>query len=236
MSLIPYFYTNLINHLVARDFLVKLDKSNEKFNSHFSFRHLGQMTCSQVNWSTAFPPLSDLDGFSDFSGIWVSILVKSLGALPVDDMVLLSDMICYCWFVVFSVGFFSVSSGKFARGYTFGVLLVFFKAPNQRGAAAFNRDDSAFHLDHVYNPLLEVTTTSLPGYNVNKFRRKSSGPVHLWTSHLTEMTKAKVWVKLFIGFVKLNQKIMLSTILQNEAIHGNLVVHFNKNVLKMKMR
>ncbi len=89
------------------DFLVKLDKSNEKFNSHFSFRHLGQMTCSQVNWSTAFPPelvdivsrkwrccyskqwilhvikvkgtiiavecggppLSDLDGFSDFSGI-----------------------------------------------------------------------------------------------------------------------------------------------------------------------
>ncbi len=49
----------------------------------------------------------------------------------------------------------------------------------KRGAAALNRDDGAFHLDHVYNPLLRVTTTSLPGYNVNKVGRKSSGPVHL---------------------------------------------------------
>ena len=38
----------------------------------------------------------------------------------------------------------------------------------EEGGAALNCDDGAFHLDHVHNPLLNVITTSLPGYNVNK--------------------------------------------------------------------
>ncbi len=49
----------------------------------------------------------------------------------------------------------------------------------KKGATAINRDEGAFHLDHVYNPLLRKTITSLPGNDVNKFRRKSSGPDHL---------------------------------------------------------
>ena len=57
-------------------------------------------------------------------------------------------------------------------------------------------------LDHVYNPLLRKTITSLPGNDVNKFRRKRGGPDHLWSSNQTKMVKkTKVWVN-FIGFVK----------------------------------
>ena len=49
----------------------------------------------------------------------------------------------------------------------------------------------AFHLDRVYNPLLrKLHITPLPGYDVNKFWGKNSGRIHLWTSHLTKLTKA----------------------------------------------
>ena len=78
----------------------------------------------------AGPPLSDLNGFSDFPGKWVRKIREAIQI-------------------------------------------------RKRGAAALNRDDGAFHLDHVYNPLLKLTSMSLPGDNVNKFRRESSGPVHL---------------------------------------------------------
>ncbi len=77
--------------------------------------------------------------------------------------------------------------------------------------------DGAFHLDHVYNPLLRKHHTLLPGYNVNKVRGKSSGPtfvISLWgfvsddlftTSYQNEMTKAKVWVNFSLDLSSKNQ-------------------------------
>ena len=38
----------------------------------------------------------------------------------------------------------------------------------KKGPTSINRDEGAFHLDHMHNPLLRKTITSLPGNNVNK--------------------------------------------------------------------
>ncbi len=61
----------------------------------------------------------------------------------------------------------------------------------------------AISIDHVYNPLLKMSATSSPRNQNNKFRGKCSVSDHLWSSHLTKMTKAKVWVY-FLRFDKQN--------------------------------
>ncbi len=95
----------------------------------------------------------------------------------------------------------------------------------KKGATAINRDEGAFHLDHVYNPLLRKTIASLPGNDVNKFRRKSSGPDHLWSSHQTKMVKeAKVWLN-FIGFVKHNLFYIFSYCVFTR--YGSVIMHMN---------
>ncbi len=48
----------------------------------------------------------------------------------------------------------------------------------KRGAKFINRDKGAISLDHVYNPLLKMTSSPSPRNN-NKFPGKCSGPDHL---------------------------------------------------------
>ena len=78
----------------------------------------------------------------------------------------------------------------------------------------------AISIDHVYNPLLKMSATSSPRNQNNKFRGKCSVSDHLWSSHLTKMTKAKVWVYIFLDLTNKTIPDMFSTILQNAPFHG----------------
>ena len=70
--------------------------------------HVIQLESTIIAVECGAPLLSDLDSFTYLTGNWIGIFVEDLSTLPVDDMILLCNVVCYGGLVELTCRLFSV--------------------------------------------------------------------------------------------------------------------------------